>query len=61
MDKEGNFAPVGTGTIDFKRILKEREMSGMLFYLVEQDRNFKTPPLEAIKISHKGLVKLGFE
>ncbi len=61
MDEEGNFAPVGTGTIDFKRILKEKEMSGMQFYLVEQDRNFKTPPLEAIKISHKSLVKLGFE
>ena len=61
MDKEGNFAPVGTGTIDFKRILKEKKKSGMEFYLVEQDRNFETPPLQAIKISHEGLVNLGFE
>ena len=61
MDKEGNFAPVGTGTIDFSRILKEKKRSGVEFYLVEQDRNFDKKPLEVIKISHKGLVELGFE
>lgn len=61
MDEEGNFAPVGTGTIDFQRILSERETSGMKFYMVEQDRTFDLPPLEAIKISHKGLVTLGFD
>ena len=61
MNKEGNFAPVGTGTIDFKRILKEKKKSGMEFYMVEQDRNFETKALDAIKISHKGLVNLGFE
>ena len=61
MNKEGNFAPVGTGTIDFKRILKEKKRSGMEFYMVEQDRNFETKALDAIKISHKGLVDLGFD
>ena len=61
MDEEGNFAPVGTGTIDFQRILGERETSGMKYYLVEQDRTFDLPPLEAIKISHKGLADLGFD
>lgn len=61
MDEEGNFAPVGTGTIDFKRILRERATSGMKYYLVEQDRTFDLEPLEAIKISHKGLVNLGFD
>jgi sugar phosphate isomerase/epimerase len=61
MDQEGNFAPVGTGNINFSRILKEKDLSGMEFYLVEQDRNFKTAPLEAIKISHQGLAKLRFE
>ena len=61
MDEEGNFAPVGTGTIDFKRILSERGTSGMKFYMVEQDRTFDLAPLEAIKISHKGLADLGFD
>jgi len=61
MDTEGKFAPVGTGTIDFKSILAQKEKSGMKFYLVEQDQTFDLPPFEAIKISHKGLVDLGFK
>jgi sugar phosphate isomerase/epimerase len=61
MDKEGRFAPVGTGTIDFKSILAQKEKSGMEFYLVEQDQTFGIDPMEAIKISHKGLVDLGFK
>ena len=61
MDKEGKFAPVGTGTIDFKSILDQKEKSGMEFYLVEQDQTFGIDPMEAIKISHKGLVDLGFK
>lgn len=61
MNEEGNFAPVGTGTIDFKRILAEKEKSGMEFYLVEQDNTFGLDPLEAIKISHGGLEEIGFK
>lgn len=61
MSEEGNFAPVGTGTIDFKRILAEKDKSGMEFYLVEQDRTFGLDPLEAIKISHAGLEEIGFK
>ena len=61
MDKEGKFAPVGTGTIDFKSILAQKEKSGMEFYLVEQDQTFGLDPMEAIKISQKGLVDLGFK
>ena len=61
MDKEGKFTPVGTGTIDFKSILAQKEKSGMEFYLVEQDQTFGLDPMEAIKISHKGLIDLGFK
>ena len=61
MDKEGKFAPVGTGTIDFKSILAQKEKSGMEFYMVEQDLTFGLDPMEAIKISHKGLIDLGFK
>ena len=61
MDQEGKFAPVSTGTIDFTSILKEKELSGLEFYMVEQDKTFEREPLEAIKISHEGLVRLGFE
>ena len=61
MNEEGNFAPVGTGSIDFKRILAQKEKSGMEFYLVEQDNTFDLDPMEAIKISHKGLEEIGFK
>jgi sugar phosphate isomerase/epimerase len=35
MDSVGNFAPVGTGKIDFAKILAAKAQSGMEFYLVE--------------------------
>lgn len=61
MDDQGRFAPVGTGTIDFAKILEKREVSGMKYYIVEQDQTYDgMKPLEAIKISHDGLKKFGF-
>ncbi len=60
MDKEGKFAPVGTGKIDFSRILKEKDKSGMIYYYVEQDQTWGKNPLDVIKTSHKGLKKFGF-
>lgn len=61
MNAESQFAPVGTGSIDFKRILAEKEKSGMEYYLVEQDQTFGLDPMEAIKISHEGLAEIGFK
>ncbi|MEZ4873885.1 MAG: sugar phosphate isomerase/epimerase [Flavobacteriaceae bacterium] len=61
MDKEGKFAPVGEGTIDFGRILAQRELSGLVYYIVEQDMTWELQPLEAIRISHEGLKKFGFD
>lgn len=61
MDDQGRFAPVGNGTIDFAKILQNKELSGMQYYFVEQDRTFDMKPLEAIQISHDGLKKIGFK
>ena len=62
MDDKGRFAPVGEGIIDFKRILAQKERSGMKYYMVEQDMTFDgLKPLEAVKISHKGLKNFGFD
>lgn len=61
MNAEGKFAPVGTGSIDFKKILAEKSKSGMEFYFVEQDNTFDLDPMEAIKISHAGLEEIGFK
>jgi len=61
MDKEGRFAPVGQGTIDFGKILANKKLSGMKYYIVEQDQVFDgITPLEAIKTSKEGLTKFGF-
>lgn len=61
MDDQGRFAPVGKGKIDFERILAKKELSGMEYYMVEQDMTFDSlEPLEAIRISHEGLKEIGF-
>ncbi|WP_420148982.1 sugar phosphate isomerase/epimerase family protein [Spirosoma sp.] len=51
------FAPVGTGSIDFQRILDARKIAGIQHYYVEQDV-CKVPPLEAIAISFQNVKKL---
>ncbi|MFC3415469.1 sugar phosphate isomerase/epimerase family protein [Algoriphagus hitonicola] len=61
MNDEGNFAPVGTGNIDFAKILAQKDQSGMEYFLVEQDNTFDLDPMEAIKISQEGLKKIGFQ
>jgi sugar phosphate isomerase/epimerase len=61
MDSQDRFAPVGQGKIDFKRILAHKKLSGMKYYMVEQDQTFDgMQPMEAIKISKEGLKKIGF-
>ena len=62
MDDQGRFAPVGEGQIDFARILANKKLSGMKYYMVEQDMTFDgMKPLEAIEISNAGLRKIGFK
>lgn len=62
MDGQGRFAPVGQGKIDFARILANKKLSGMKYYIVEQDMVFDgMQPLEALKISKEGLNKFGFK
>jgi sugar phosphate isomerase/epimerase len=62
MDEQGRFAPVGKGNIDFARILKNKKLSGMKYYIVEQDQTFDgMQPMEALKLSKEGLNKFGFK
>ena len=62
MDDEGRFAPVGQGNIDFGRILANAKLSGMKYYIVEQDQVFDgMTPMEALKLSKEGLIKFGFK
>ena len=40
---------VGTGQIDFKKILKEAASKGMTYFIVEQEKYEGTTPIEAVK------------
>ena len=53
----GPFAPVGQGTIDWKRIFAAAPKGGMKHFFVEQDE-CDLPPLESIKISYDYLKNL---
>jgi sugar phosphate isomerase/epimerase len=52
--KLGLFAPVGHGTIDWKRIFAAAPTGGMKHFFVEQDY-CEQPPLEAVKMSYEYL------
>lgn len=61
MDTQGRFAPVGMGTINFGKILAQKDLAGMQCYYVEQDKTFDgNTPLNAIATSREGLKKFGF-
>jgi sugar phosphate isomerase/epimerase len=55
--KMGLFAPVGQGTINWKRIFASAKQAGVEHYYVEQDY-CEIPPLDAVKISYEYLNKL---
>jgi len=46
-----DFAPVGAGVIDFKRILAQRKLAGNKYLVVEQDQSRDGDPFADIKIS----------
>jgi sugar phosphate isomerase/epimerase len=46
-----DFAPVGDGVINFKEILAAKNIAGMKFMFVEQDRTRDGKPFDAIKTS----------
>ena len=57
MDQAGEFAAVGTGTIDFQRIFDHREDSGLKHFFVEQDQ-IKGDVYETISTSYKNVNKI---
>jgi sugar phosphate isomerase/epimerase len=50
-----DFAPVGAGVIDFRRILAVKDVAGMKYMVVEQDLSREGLPFEDIKTSIKNL------
>ena len=56
--EEKRFAPVGTGILDFPAILKAGQSAGVRWGVVEQDKTYETPPLDAIRTSIENLKAL---
>jgi sugar phosphate isomerase/epimerase len=46
-----DFAPVGSGVIDFKKILEAKDVAGMKYMIVEQDSTKDGKPFDAIQTS----------
>jgi sugar phosphate isomerase/epimerase len=58
MAKDGGFADVGSGTMDFKKIFAQSDKAGIKHYFVENDQ--PKSPFEDIRISFDYLEKLRF-
>lgn len=52
-----HFTEVGTGSIDWKRVLAVGQKYGVEHYFVEQDES-ERPPIESLRISYKNLEAL---
>ena len=55
--QSAHFTEVGTGTIDWKKILPLAEKEGVRFMFVEQDIT-ELPPLQSLKISYDNIQRL---
>jgi len=52
---EKRFAPVGTGTLDFAKILAAGARANVRFGIVEQDNTYEMDPMKAVEISLRNL------
>ncbi|HNR42543.1 MAG TPA: sugar phosphate isomerase/epimerase [Bacteroidales bacterium] len=50
-DGVNDFAPVGAGVIDFRSILAAKDVAGMKYMIVEQDRSREGKPFDDIRTS----------
>ena len=52
------FAPVGEGVIDYKEIMKVKDIAGMKYFFVEQDATRDGEAIRAIETSYNNLKKI---
>ena len=58
--KDGKFAPVGTGVLDFAAICKTGSEAGVAWGFVEQDDCYGQDPLAVLRTGYENLKKLGY-
>ncbi len=61
VEKQGRFAEVGQGNLDWDDIIAACEESGVEYVIVEQDLCYDTDPFESLKISYDFLKQKGFD
>ncbi|HZF63173.1 MAG TPA: sugar phosphate isomerase/epimerase [Chitinophagaceae bacterium] len=58
-DKKGSESTVvGTGTIDFPKILREGQKKGLQYYIVEQEAYAGTTPIDAVRANAEYMKKI---
>lgn len=58
--EEKFFTEVGNGVIDWEKIFENKDLSGMKYLFVEQDRFKNNRPFESVEISYKYLKNLEY-
>jgi sugar phosphate isomerase/epimerase len=59
VEREQRFAAIGEGNMNYERILKACEETGIEWGAVEQDRTYDLNPFDCLETSFKALQKLG--
>ncbi len=59
VEKEQRMAPVGSGNINFERVISAAERAGTKYLLVEQDNSYGRDPFGELEQSYKYLRSLG--
>ncbi|MDD3927988.1 MAG: sugar phosphate isomerase/epimerase [bacterium] len=54
-------AEVGEGNLNWKSILSACSDAGVIWYIVEQDNDFKVDPFESLRVSYNNLLRMGLE
>jgi sugar phosphate isomerase/epimerase len=58
--RELRFAEIGEGNLNWKAILAAAEAGGVEYMLVEQDNCYDRDPFDALELSYRNLVQMGY-
>lgn len=55
------FAEIGEGNLDFKKIITKANETGVKYMAIEQDKTYGRQPFESLELSVANLKRMGFE
>ncbi|NQU40475.1 MAG: sugar phosphate isomerase/epimerase [Lentisphaerae bacterium] len=59
-EREQRFSEIGEGNLNWPAILAAAELGGVEFMMVEEDNCFDLAPIDALAISYRNLVAMGY-